>query len=148
MTQGITKTRNRQTDLEGLVQKMMRDVAALAPHPSQPHHPDPLFIDMKYHFVPPRDYDDVNGAKSPLQAEFLGRSLNARKPRHPANQSKRMMKPRGLRQSFQTVNYGRLQQAYLQDLPKRLGLESCISYYMRKLCSLKESTLRYELNIA
>ena len=145
MTQG-TITTNRQTGLEGLVQKMIRDVAALAPHPSQPHHPDPLFIDMELRFVPPRDYADVPEAKSLLQAEFLGRSLSARKPRHPANQSK--AKPRTLRHSFQSVNYGRLQQAYLQDLPKRLGLESCISYYMRKLCSLKESTLRYELNIA
>ena len=108
MKQG-TIARNRQTDLEGIIQKLMGEVARLSPHSHGPDHLGPLFTGAAHHF-----------SLSSAQDQTL--------------------KTQDLRSVFNDI----LKTNHL----KKSGLQVLISYYLRKLCSLKESALRYELNIA
>jgi len=110
MTQGKKIAKNRQTELEGYIQKMMREVAILTPNTHNPDHLGSLFIQAAY------DLPDPTGHKNPSDLKgIFGEALKQR---------------------------------YKSFIPRKAGLQALISYYLRKLCSLDETALRYELNMA
>jgi len=111
MKQGKAKIiRHRQTELEGLIAKTMRDVAALAANSNHSDHLGSAFICAAYDMA------------------------------EPTGQQKSMR----LQGAFKSA----LKRRYSGLMPKKVGLQCLLSYYLRKLCSLDESTLRYELNAA
>ena len=102
--------KNRQTELEGIIQHMMRELAMLAPQSRHPDHLGPLFTCAAHHIAQP--------AGQPMANNLQGVFKNALK-------------------RYQGTS-----------IKRKIGLQALISYYLRKLCSLDESALRYELNMA
>lgn len=100
----------RQTALEGLIQKLMREVSDMAPNPNRSVHFAPLFIQAAYNL------GNMNGHRTQTD----------------------------LQQVFREA----LKQHCKNHLLQKIGLQALVSYYLRKLYSLKESALRYELDIA
>ncbi len=155
---------NTQTQVSNLESKMMglvKQLEKLAPHPSRPEHHGPVFVNIAA--PSSSEHDGMLGSmilESMLGTAFMSAvndsfgtaaaSVDWSNAAEAASTywQDRQSKPAnsytlGQKQSisgqFNAISDEALMQAYLRDLPRRLGLERWLAHYQRKIHALRKA---------
>ena len=142
----------RQTDVEGKIYNLMGQLAKLTPHPDHPDYHGPLFIDGTLNFNPSAEYNDI-AKMSFLSAMFTNATAgnnninwknaaicNRTTPENMVKIS--LSQTNVIKAAFnQSALRNAMIKAFQADLSLRLNIEGQISYYLRKLYTLRKNEL-------
>ncbi len=155
---GLLQNEIRQTDIEGLLKRLMIELAKLAPHPDRPDYTGPLFISVDSEFKPPAEYEGMLGsclAEGFLQSQFFSAALDVLETGtsylldRSAKQSVASGQNTSISKAFNnSAQRAKLVKSYYRDLPKRMGMEAWIAHLQRRLYTLRRNELRLSLSFA
>lgn len=150
-----------QKNIEAMMMDVMKQLQKLAPHPDRPEYRGPLFVSLDSSHTPAAEYDGMLGSlmlESVLGAAFsqavsdnfgswagqIDWSNTADcasqywQERH-ANSNYTLGSRKVIAGDFnRSALRKHMMQAYLHDLPRRMGLERFLAAYQRKLFALRK----------
>ena len=151
-----------EKNIEGIMIDLMKQLSQLAPHPDRPDHKGPLFISIDPSLKPAAEYDGMLGSmvlegllgtafSEAASASIGGWSTqfdwsNAAEcasqfmqDRQPANSNFQIGQRNAISGAFnESVTRGHLMEAFMRDLPRRMGLERFLAYYQRRLYGMRK----------
>lgn len=140
---------------------LMKQLEKLAPHPDHPHHSGPLFVHIDSQYEPAAEYDGMLGsllfesvlgtAFSAAASESLGEwagsfdwsntveAVSEYIQDRPANNNYALGRKNAISGAFNhSVARQAMMDAFLRDLPRRMGIERWLADYQRKLYALRK----------
>lgn len=150
-----------QKNIEGIMMGLMKQLEKLAPHPDHPEHRGPLFVQIDPQYKPASEHDGMLGSmvlESMLGTAFMQAASdslggwtrnvdwsNAAEAAsdyikdRPANNNYRLGQKNAIAGGFNAqAARQNMMDAYLRDLPQRLGIERWLAHYQRKVYALKK----------
>lgn len=142
--------------IEGKMMGLMKELSQLAPHPNQPEYSGPVFVQIASEHTPPAEYESMLGAmvmEGILGSVFTSAASNSSSnidATNLADMASEYIADRAPKSYdlgakgtiFKGFNAAAkreiLMNAFLKDLPARLGLERWLAYYQRRLYALRK----------
>ncbi len=156
----------KQKNIEGAMMGLMKELEKLAPHPDRPDETGPQFVNIDSQHKPAAEYEGMLG--SMVLESFLGTAFAdavsaqlgscsqtffnqvdlsmmaeavSEYSQDRANASYNLGQKKAISAQFnKRALWQQMMDAYLKDLPKRLGIERFLADYQRKLYALHKHT--------
>lgn len=141
---------NTQQDIKAIMLDLMKALETLAPHPSNPEHSGPIFVDIDPSFTPPADYEGMGG--SLMLEGMLGIAFSEASSMSNASEiASQYIQDRHTQTNFKLgqnkvlgghfnaqTSLDMHMKAFMADLPRREAIERSLAHYQRFYYSLEK----------